>query len=237
MPAMTVLQIIHSALRTIGAIGVSETLTADQAQDGMEALNLLLASWDAEELTMVALTSESFTMVPGKVSYTMGAGGDFNTVRPLRVDGWFIRDSGGEDYDGKFIGEDTYRGLPDKSNPGRPDYLYVSYSYPLANLYFYPVEDTAEALHIDSFKPMGEYSDLTTVITLPPQYLNTIKWNLAIMQAPEYSVMPSAVVMKLAEDSYTKLTAQNAANRLEAIGLNLFPPSLGTVFLSDIKSG
>ena len=242
MPSMTVLDIITSSLRTINAIGTGETLEASQAADGMEALNLMLAGLAAEELTMVALTQEVFTMIPGKVSYTMGPLGDFDTVRPERIDGWFVRDAGGEDYPmTDIIGEDAYRQIPNKSNPGRPDYLYVSYGYPLATFYFYPVNDTAESLYIDSFKPMGEYTNLTTVISLPPQYLNMIKWNLAIACAPEYpgaTALPSfPTVVALAEDSKTKLLALNAANRLEAIRLNLFPPTTGTVFLADIRNG
>lgn len=72
--AMTPRNLIRSALRAINALGVDGTPTADQHNDALELLNLMLDSWSIEELLPFDYTQENFTLTANFTNYTIGDG-------------------------------------------------------------------------------------------------------------------------------------------------------------------
>ena len=90
----TALGIITSAMRKIGAIGKGESPSADEAVDGLEMLNDLLASLSNDSLVVYARTFESFTLQGGVSAYTIGSGATFSTVRPVKIVSAYVRDGG-----------------------------------------------------------------------------------------------------------------------------------------------
>ena len=77
--------IIKGAFRALGRLGRGRDLTGDEATDGLELLNQLIASWKGEGLLLPYRTTEQLTYSTSKISYTIGSGGDFNTVRPVQI--------------------------------------------------------------------------------------------------------------------------------------------------------
>lgn len=69
---MTPRNLIRSALRAINALGVDGTPTADQHNDALELLNLMLDSWSIEELLPFDYVQENFTLTALKTNYTIG---------------------------------------------------------------------------------------------------------------------------------------------------------------------
>lgn len=214
------MDILKGALRIGGIIAVGETIDAAAAQDGLAALNMMLTSQPWQGLAVVATTKENFPLVAGQTSYTMGASGNFNTVCPTQIVSQFLRDSASADYPVTLIDEDRYNALGDKTLQGRPEYLYVSYAYPLATLYFYYVPDAAYTFYVNSEKPLAEMTSLTQVFSLPPAYLSAIKWNLFLELAPEYQKDPTAFQYKQAERYLSAVKNINAANRVPVATLN-----------------
>ncbi len=64
--------LIRSALRSINAIGVDGNPDSDQHQDALEALNMLLDSWSADELLPFDYVQKSFALTANKTNYTIG---------------------------------------------------------------------------------------------------------------------------------------------------------------------
>lgn len=176
----TVAAIVNAACRQLGF-----TPDAAESADGMEALNLLLKEWATSPLGIYRVTRESFTMTAAKGEYTIGSGGDFDTVRPIKLLAAFIRVS---DMDNPITGLhiSEYASLGNKLTSGMPSVIYAEPAYPLGILVFYPVPDTAYTLHLYSHKPLGAYTSLSADLALPPEYEPALKFNLAVELAAEF---------------------------------------------------
>ena len=79
---VTARKIINSAFRKIHVLGVGSTLSAEEANDALDTLNAMLASWSAEGDLIFTETVEEFPCTEAE-TYTMGVGGDFDTVAPV----------------------------------------------------------------------------------------------------------------------------------------------------------
>jgi hypothetical protein len=74
------------------------TPTDQQLSNGLILLNNMISSWFAEGLMVPYITLEEFALTIGKSVYSIGDGGEFDTIRPTRIIGGFIRDSENRDY-------------------------------------------------------------------------------------------------------------------------------------------
>jgi hypothetical protein len=79
--------IITSALDTIGAYGVGETLQAADAASGLRRLNAMMSSWAIQPQTIPVIRREVFDIVANQATYTIGPGANFNTTRPAYLTG------------------------------------------------------------------------------------------------------------------------------------------------------
>jgi hypothetical protein len=79
MPAVltaTALDIVDAALRLLGEKDADETSSAPEAQDGLEALNYLIKSWQAQGLHLWTKTEGVLFLDKGKTDYLLGPSGD-----------------------------------------------------------------------------------------------------------------------------------------------------------------
>lgn len=67
--------IITRAMKDIGALAAGETPTADEAQDGLDMLNDMLAQWSNENMMVIYKTEIIFPVVQNQVQYTIGPTG------------------------------------------------------------------------------------------------------------------------------------------------------------------
>lgn len=69
------IDIITRAMKDIGAVAAGEVPTADEAQDGLDLLNDMLAQWSNENMMVFYRTEIVFPTVQNTVQYTLGPGG------------------------------------------------------------------------------------------------------------------------------------------------------------------
>lgn len=205
---MLVSRIIRSSLKAIGVIDPFNSVDSTYALDGLESLNMMLKTWGTRGIIVHHVVSENFPFVQGQSSYTIGTAGNFNTVRPNRVVGGYIRDTNGNDTPLKIIDRDKYNAYTAKTVEGGPETVYYQPTYPLGTLYFLYTPNQAYTLHLDSLKPLAAITDINADLNLPPEYEEAIKWNLALRLAPDYSVPVRPDVVSLAEDTYKSLSIQ-----------------------------
>ena len=183
----TARDLISASLRKIGVLAKGETMLSEDANDGLIALNGLLSSWSVDRLNIYALTQESFALTIGTASYTIGVGGVFNTVRPIKVIESFIRD-GQLDYPLTIQSQEFYDQIGYKTTRTIPAVLFLDYAYPLATVKLYPVPDKAYTLFLTSQKALAAFATLDAIITLPDGYERTLTYNLAVEMCPEYGI-------------------------------------------------
>lgn len=214
MSVTTAADIITKSLKEILVLGVQDTITSDELQDGLDALNLMLETWWTERLMCFALRQESFPLVSGTASYTIGPTGVFATTRPMKIEGGFVRYQG-VDYPVKMIDQLTYNRIPVKTNGGIPYVMFYDSQYPDGTLYLYLVPGTTSmTLFIDSYLQLQSFPDLATPINLPPGYMRAIQKNLAVEQCSSYNKKPSKDLMDLATQSKAWVKRINNTERI-----------------------
>lgn len=206
---MTARELIRRALLLFGAVDQDEAVDATEANDALASLNDILEGWSANGDAIYQETKESFPLT-GAGSYTIGSGGDFNTIRPTKIITAFTR-SGGLDYPLELIDQKFYAEITQKSlGSSHPSYLYYDGGFPLGTIYLWPT--SSYELHLYSMKPLTSITSLDTTINLPPGYAKAIRYNLAVELAPEYGKMASPDVQRIATESKYDIDTANRLN-------------------------
>ena len=208
---MTAADLIKASIRLVGAYGPGETPPAEDIEDGLQALNMMLDSWSLDRPFIWALTRENFALTIGQASYTWVSGGNFNSARPLKVEGAYVRDSDGNDYFVEVHPDmNRYNRITGKTTQGRPYILFYDPQFSSGKVYLYYVPDKTYTLYTDAWKPVTQIAASTTALSFPPGYERALKYNLAIEIAPEYGVSVSDEVAYIAKESKKKIDNLNA---------------------------
>ncbi len=77
--------ILRKSFFDCGIIAANESLENDDAQDGLERLNNMVAGWRTSQGTTLAIERNIFALTANKQTYTIGIGGDFNVARPVNT--------------------------------------------------------------------------------------------------------------------------------------------------------
>ncbi len=78
-------ELIYSALRVLSALEEGETPTAAQIEDAAQALNLMILSWQNDEIGLWLEQRATLFLVKGQQEYKLGPSGDHATLTPIRT--------------------------------------------------------------------------------------------------------------------------------------------------------
>lgn len=212
--------LVKAAMRLIQVSAVDTDLTAQELQDGIESLNRMLDSWSADELTLYQVIREQFPLVSGQNPYTMGYGGNFNTSRPMKVVGAYLilnNSSIPVSYPMQVLGYDDYNAVRLKTlSTNFPNYIYVQPSFPLAEIYIYPIfapnDPSTQGpayINLTSWKPFDIVLDPTAYMSFPPGYWEAIVFNLAVRIAEEYQFSIRETTVALAASALKRIKRLN----------------------------
>lgn len=191
--------LISSALKKLGVLTKSETADSDESADGLVALNNLLSSWSNESLFVYSRVTESFTLVAGTASYTIGTSQTFNTTKPILLVAAWTR-SGTTDTPITVVSDEVYNAFPNKTAQGIPEFVNFNNAFPSSTLRFYPVPASADSLTIVSEKPLVTLA-LTDTLSLPPGWERALTYALALELAPEYGLPVDPLVASTAREA------------------------------------
>ncbi|VVE31593.1 hypothetical protein PEP31012_03707 [Pandoraea eparura] len=198
----TAVDLITLALKDIGALGIGQSIGPDDTADGLATLNMMLGAWQGERLSVYHLVDTAL-MSTGAQSYTVGVGGNFNVLRPIKINAAYARLNPGMsnpiDYPVKMIdAREDYVRIGLKSLVSFPEFAFYDAAYPLGNLFLCPVPNSTFELHIVTMEALPQFSVPAAVINLPPEYTAAIRYNLALWLAPSYQLEPMPSLVRLA---------------------------------------
>lgn len=196
----TAREIIKKALQKNGVLIKSEQPSADEAQDGLDALNAMITSWSNDSAVIYARTWETFPLTGTQSEYTIGTGGNFNTDRPIHIMSAYIRDVI-SDFTLDIVDDETYNSITTKSAQGMPYVLNCDNGFPLAKIRLYPVPSMNYSLFVLSEKEITAFATLDTVYQLPPGWERALIYNLAIELAPDYAAQVDQLTFNIAKSS------------------------------------
>jgi hypothetical protein len=171
----TAADIITAAFIKIGV----EAPTTAQTASALISLNNMMSLLGADKFAPVVV-SEGFSLEASDPGYTIGPGGQWDTVRPQGVISCFLRGSNGEDYPIRVMSGRTYNNMPNKYFPGQPTELYFLPEYPLAKIIFNTNPESSIDAYFEFEKSFVEFATTATSVTLPPEYKEALVYNLAV---------------------------------------------------------
>ena len=196
--------IINGSLRLLGALAEGEVPSAETSQDALNAMNQMIESWNTERLAVFSTQDQVFTWPASTISRTLGPSGNFVGNRPILLDDatYYIDASTGVSYGIKMINQQQYDGIAVKTVTSTyPQVIFTNMSYPNIEMFVYPVPTRALQWHFISVTELTQPATLATVLSFPPGYLRTFRYNLACEMAPEFGVEPSPQVRRIAMTS------------------------------------
>ena len=201
--------IIDSAYRKVGITDP----TSDQDDEALIDLNNMLSMWGIDFI-VPHVTRESFSLVVGTAEYTIGSGGDFDTVRPTSVANCYLVDADGYSYPvTPNMAAKDYNRISLKTSEACPLRLYFVPEYPLAKIIFSTEADYAYTAYFEFWKNLTELAALATTVTLPNEYKKALIYNLAIELGENNTIAVPATVVETARSSYFLISRLNAINR------------------------
>lgn len=226
MAMTTAGDIIRAALGKILVLGTQDTLADADMQTGLDALNMMLDSWQNQSLAVYAVQQYAANaLVAGTASYTVGSGGTFNVARPVRILKAFTRYQG-VDYAMTCVDRYQYDDIPVKTVQGIPQILFYDRLYPLGTVYVYPVPyPSGMTLYFDGYLPIESFTDTADAFSLPPGYVRALVYNLALELAPDYNKDAGPDVRKIAAESLGTLKRNNQQDVLMKYDVALLAPT------------
>lgn len=217
---MTAQEVIEAAYQELGILVAGGSPSTNDLIWALGKLNRMLKSWSADGINLHPRTEESFSLVAGTASYTIGSGGVFNTIRPNIIDKAFICVDN-HDYALGVRPISEYWSLSEKSTQDRPIKLYYDPTYPLGTVYFYYIPDNSYSLYLVSQKPFTVYLSAATDVSLPYEYEDAVVLNLATRIASRYGKAISNDLRVDARNALGNLRALNLGNYMEGAELDL----------------
>lgn len=208
--------VILLALTDAGVIGQGQTASGQDIADSFNRCNMMLAQWQRKRWLVYHLVDQAFTST-GAVSYTVGVGGNFNVLRPDRVEAAYFRQiltssvPNQVDYPLELIeAREDYSRIMLKTLQTFPQYLFYDAAFPLGSVYPWPViPATIYELHILLKAELGQFTSLTQTINLPPEYFACILHNLTARLQIAYKIPIDPGVVALAKDALNTVRGAN----------------------------
>lgn len=216
--------LVSGALRNISSLSPGEAIPGGESDNALAVLNMMLASWSAENLMIPYRTLESFPLIPGQASYTIGPSANFATIRPDEITAVYRRDALNNDYSLIPYTKEQYNGIVTKSVTGLPQWYYYDTQYPSGILYLYPPDIQADTLFIESLKPINQFTTLQTTMALPGEYAEAIKYLLAHRLAVEYGFPIGQELAALIAEAKVRIMRKNVKPKAAGFDMVLQTP-------------
>jgi hypothetical protein len=184
--------IASEALKESGICGLGQTPTGSDITAAINRLGLMLMEWERKRWLVYHLVTLGVTAT-GAMSYSIGPGGDFDTgvgsVRPAKLESAFLRQIQNSqpnqvDYPLEILqAREDYNKIALKSLSSFPSVIWLDSSWPLGNVYPWPVPQASIYEVFVSVMAQLPVTFLTTPGTpfdIPMEYYSAMLYNLAL---------------------------------------------------------
>jgi hypothetical protein len=232
---MTPHDLITLALKQANVVGVGQTALAEDVNDALTHLNMMLGQWNRKRWLIYHLV-EATVPAYGAASYRIGPGMDIDVKgRVTGIASAFYRlarvretnDDFSLDFSPDFgpphtIGagaidiplavltsREDYSRIGMKGLGTYPSAVWLDADYPVGNLYVWPSPSVGE-IHIVVQEQLGRFTDLTANIELPDEYHDALFQNLVVRLRSAYGRPRDPVVEVLAKTALNTIRSANA---------------------------
>jgi len=180
----TAADILTRAARALGYLGFTEVLSASDANAALDTFNAMLDSWSGGEfLTAYVTQEETFTLIIGQQSYTIGQSGtpDISLVRPFEIITARVRDTNNLDYKMNVIAQPEWDDIGNKLITSQiPTTLWYYRTFPNGVINIFPIPLLPYTVYFTSTLNQVTFSTMTQTLSMPPGYERAYVLNLAV---------------------------------------------------------
>lgn len=202
----------------MGVLGQGENPTDQEADDALKTLNEIVDKWNVESLMIPANKTVKFNLTNKQV-YTFGTGGDIPDLRPpsgvLNAYYNMPNTSGGGviSIPVQVITENQYNSITLKElQVNIPSQLFYRSSYPLGEVYVYPISNEGEIVLTVSGQFLA-FDTLDSMVDLPSGYIKALRYNLAVELSTEYGRQLSDKVEAMAVGAKSFIKTTNGSQK------------------------
>lgn len=180
----TAREAIDYALKKIRVLDAAESATAEDAEDALRELNVMLKSWQKYE-SLWRYTEGSITLLDDTVSYELGTA---PSVHPYRIISARYRNSSSIDLPMRLLTREEYYSLPQKTNTGTPTQYYVDYQRAAATVYIWQCLGTVtiETIKYTYLRKFEDIDSLDDDIDIRQEHFELVGLNLAARLADDH---------------------------------------------------
>lgn len=209
----TALDLITDALTDLNVIDPLGTVDATTAQHALRVMNRMLDDWSTEALSIYTENINTYSLVPGTQTYTLGPSGTLSSTRPVRITRASVIPFGTspalEIPIQIMTTTEEWQGITLKQiNSVFPVAMYVDGNSPLETIWVWPVPTTAPQIVLYTY---GELANVTLnqSMTFPKGYEGAIVSNLAVRLGVSYGKQPDPVMIELANNGKRRIAEIN----------------------------
>jgi hypothetical protein len=219
--AITALELITDAYAELNVFLPGESIPATDAQFARRSLNGLLGQLAQQHLTIPSTARIVVDLVSGQGGpdnpYTIGPGGDFDTIRPANAQSLkrvrLLYSDGVTEVDLTCYTDQWWQALTQKTVSGTMPSAYSydpTFTSGLGAIYLWPqATDITNQLVLYIDAPLSTFADLTTAYQLPPGYQDLLVFGLARRLAKPYGREVDADLLEKAASSLRVIKRSN----------------------------
>jgi hypothetical protein len=220
MALTTPQSIVSFALKAAGILGSGQSANAVDNQDTFDALNGMIGQWNRKRWLIYHLIDVFYPTTSGAMSYTVGAGQQFNVPRCDRLEAAFFRQfvSGvpGQtyvDYPLDILqSREDYNQIALKQLVSWPSAIFFDSGNPTGTVYPVPVPtaNLAGELHLTIKEHLPQFTSFFQAINLPDEYTEALWTNLTVRVCAIYpGAQLTPIVEGLAKASLETIRVAN----------------------------
>lgn len=174
-------EIIQRALRLVGALSTGEVVSAEQYQQGYDALNSIIKGWQARHVFLWAMKTGTVSILTSTKSYTL-------TEDPpiIYIERAWIRKTN-DDNPMELISWSQYQDIPDKDSTGEP-YQYTIDNKSAQTLWVWPKPDANYTMAYLAYTKLSDWDSSSGTGDLPAKWQQALTWTLAHELGFEYGL-------------------------------------------------
>ena len=159
--------------------------------DSFQVLNDMLGLWSRRRWLVYHLVDKALPMT-GAASFQIGPGGDVDMVRPDKIETAYVRVLNGSNKPvdvplDVIQAEEDWARITVKGQMGFPQAVFLDSGFPSGTLYVWPIAPAgAYEVHIVLKADLVQFAAITDQVSLPPEYMEAIRYNLAGRLLIEY---------------------------------------------------
>lgn len=207
-------EIIAAAYRKIGVLSFGQEMDAEQLEEGVFALNLVVQDWENRGVFLWCRQILTETLVAATATYTP------TDPAIIAVERAFLRaTSDSTDDEIEVLSLDDYMGITNKTDTGRPRVLHFNLKQS-ASFTLWPIPDAAAAADYTLvYLGVSRLKDWDTAGgsgDIPSKYQRALVYDLAVELAPDHAVPSSERDrLQLQADNYFKIAKGADSDRSE----------------------